>query len=239
MSTSSEPSSPPLTEPMGVLGAALWACRRDLRDALGSLGELGLVLVFFVLVASLFPLTLNPDPALLREIGPGVVWVAALLASLIGLPRLFAQEAAEGTLEQLVLAPAPLMAIVSGKVLAHWIATGLPLVLTTPLLGLQYSLSIDHTLTLTAALLLGTPVLTWIGAITAALTLSSRAANALLGLLVLPLATPVLIFGAGAVASHQAGLGIEAHLSVLGAGLILAWVVGPPLAALAVRIALE
>jgi heme exporter protein B len=223
----------------GVFAAVLWACQRDLQSGLRNPAELGLVLVFFVLVASLFPLTVNPETALLQAIGPGVVWVAALLASLMGLPRLFALEMLEGTLEQLALASAPLPAIITGKVLAHWLLTALPLVVVAPLLGLQYGLDTAAITTLVLGLLLGTPVLAWLGCITSALTLNSRAASALLALLVLPLAVPILIFGAGAVQAQVSGLGSQAHLLLLAAGAIVSQVLGPPLAALAVRIALE
>ncbi len=223
----------------GVSAALHWACRRDLRLAMRSRSELAVIIVFFLLVTSLFPLAVSPDPALLRSIAAGIVWVAALLASLLGLSRLFAADHADGTLEQVVLAPAPLPALVAGKVLAHWLATGMPLVLLSPLAGLQFGLAADSIAVLAASLLLGTPILSWLGAIAAALTLGARGGSSLLALLVLPLAVPVLIFGAGAVESFESGLGFEAHLSLLAAGGILAWVFGPAATALAVRIAHE
>ncbi len=223
----------------GVIGALWWACRRDLRLAMHSRAELAVIVVFFLLVTSLFPLAVSPDPELLRSIAPGIAWVAALLASLLGLSRLFAADHADGTLEQLVLAPVPLPALVAGKVLAHWLATSVPLVLLAPLVGVQFGLAGNAIMVLAASLALGTPILSWLGAITAALTLGARGGAALLALLVLPLAVPVLIFGAGAVESFAAGLGAEAHLSLLGAGLIVAWVAGPGATALAVRIAHE
>jgi heme exporter protein B len=214
-----------LGETVGVLQAVRWACARDLVLALRSRAELALIVVFFVLVISLFP--------------PGIAWVAALLASLLSLPRLFALDHADGTLEQLVLAPAPLAALVAGKVLAHWLTNGLPLVLLAPVAGIQFGMDADAIGTLTLALLLGTPTLSWLGAVGAALTLGTRAGSALLALLVLPLAVPILIFGAGAPESVSVGLGAQAHLSLLGAGLIASWVFGPFAAALAVRIAYE
>ncbi|MFP5413318.1 MAG: heme exporter protein CcmB [Gammaproteobacteria bacterium] len=223
----------------GVVGAVAWACRRDLKLAAQSRAELAVVLLFFLLVASLFPLAVSPDPQLLRAIASGIAWVAALLATLLGLPRLFAADWADGTLEQILLAPAPLPALVAGKVLAHWLATGLPLVLLAPLAGLQFGLPPEAIAVLVASLALGTPILSWLGAVTAALTLGARGGASLLALLVLPLAVPVLIFGAGSVESEMAGLGSGAHLSLLGAGLILAWLFGPFAAALAVRIAHE
>jgi heme exporter protein B len=223
----------------GVWSAFAWACRRDLRLALRSRAELALVLVFFVLVTSMFPLSVNPDPDLLRSIAPGIASVSALLSVLLALPRMFGADHADGTLEQLVVSAAPLPALVAGKALAHWLAGGLPLVLLAPLVGLQFGLPGPAIAVLTASLLLGTPILGWLGAIAAALTLGSRSGAALLALLVLPLAVPVLIFGAGAVDSWSAGLGAQAHLSLLGAGLIIAWVLGPSATALAVRIAFE
>ncbi len=204
-----------------------------------SRAELALIVVFFVLVISLFPLGVSPDPNLLERIAPGIAWVAALLASLLSLPRLFALDHADGTLEQLVLAPAALPALVAGKVLAHWLTNGLPLVLLAPMAGVQFGMQPDAIGVLTLGLLLGTPTLSWLGAIGAALTLGTRAGSALLALLVLPLAVPVLIFGAGAAEAVSSGLGAQAHLSLLGAGLIVGWVFGPLVTAAAVRIAYE
>ena len=224
---------------MPALAALAWACRRDLRLAARARGELALILVFFLLVSSLFPLSLNPDPVLLRVIAPGIAWVSALLATLLGLSRLFAADHADGTLEQMLLAPAPLAALLSGKVLAHWLSTAAPLVLLAPLAGLQFGLDATSIVVLATSLALGTPLLTWLGAIAAALTLGARGGSSLLGLLVLPLAVPVLIFGSGSVEAQAAGLGAQAHLSLLAAGSILASVVGPVAVALAVRIAYE
>ena len=146
-------------ETVGVLQAVRWACARDLLLALRSRAELALIVVFFVLVVSLFPLGVSPEPQLLQRIAPGIAWVAALLASLLSLPRLFALDHADGTLEQLVLAPAPLPALVAGKVLAHWLTNGLPLVLLAPVAGIQFGMETDAIATLTLALLLGTPTL--------------------------------------------------------------------------------
>jgi len=226
-------------EDRGALAVLIWACRRDLKLALRARAELGLILIFFILVASLFPLALDPDPALLRRIGPGVAWVSALLATLLGLARLFALDHADGTLEQMLLSPAPLQALVGGKVLAHWLTSCAPLVLLAPLSGLQFGLDGESIAILAASLALGTPVLAWLGAIAAALTLGTRAGSSLLGLLVLPLAVPVLVFGAGAVEAAAAGLGAGAHLSLLGAAAIFACLGGPFATALAVKIAYE
>jgi heme exporter protein B len=234
-----------LTEPtgseatLGVFAAFAWACRRDVRLAMRSKAELALILIFFLLVTSLFPLSVDPEPALLHAIGPGVAWVAALLALLLGLPHLFAADHADGTLEQIVLAPAPLAASIAGKVFAHWLVSSVPIIVLAPLIGLQFGLGADAIRWLVASLALGTPILCWLGAITAALTLGTRGGGALLALLVLPLAVPVLIFGAGAVQAAEAGLGGGAHLSLLGAGLIASCVLGPAATALAVRIAFE
>ncbi|HPU50038.1 MAG TPA: heme exporter protein CcmB [Burkholderiaceae bacterium] len=227
------------TPVLGALAALAHACGRDLRLAMRSKAELALIVVFFVLVMTLFPLGVSPEPKLLERIAPGIAWVAALLASLLSLPRLFAIDHADGTLEQLVLAPAELPAVVAGKVLAHWMTNGLPLVLLAPLAGLQFGMSPQATITLVAGLALGTPSLSWLGAVCAALTLGTRAGSALLALLVLPLAVPILIFGAGAAEAVASGLEAGAHLSLLGAGLIICWVFGPFATALAVRIAYE
>lgn len=224
---------------MSALQALMWAFRKDFALAARSLSELALVLVFFLLVTSLFPLAISPDKKLLTTIAPGIVWVAALLSNLLALPRLFAQDHADGSLEQSVLARVPLAALVSGKVLAHWVLTGLPIVLMAPLSGLQFGLSAQGIETLMLSLLIGTPILSWLGAIAAALTLGTRAGASLLALLVLPLTVPVLIFGAGAVEAQASGLGSAAQLSLLGAGLIFGCLLGPWLAALAVKIALE
>ena len=212
---------------------------RDLLSALRHRADLMTTLIFFVIVASLFPLGVGSETALLRTMGPGVVWVAALLASMLALARLFAGDYADGTLEQLALAPQPLTLLVMAKVAAHWLVAGLPLVIVAPLLGLQYDLDTDALLVLLASLMLGTPTLSLIGAIGAALTLGVRGGGALLSLLVLPLYVPVLIFGAGAVEASVAGLGAAAHLSLLGALLLAALVFAPWATAVALRIAVE
>ena len=217
-----------------------WALARDLKLALRSRAELGVQVLFYVIVVSLFPLSTSPERNLLATMGPGVLWVAALLASLLSLVRLFASDWADGTLEQIALSPYPLAAIVSGKIAAHWLTTGLPVVLLAPVLGIQYSLDGESILVLMAGLLLGTPILSLLGAIGAALTLGLRSGGgSLLALLILPLYVPVLIFGAGAVDAVRAGLGATANLSLLGAGLLVAIVGAPFAAAAAVRIALD
>ena len=219
--------------------ALRWAVARDVKLALRSRAELGVQLLFYVVVASLFPLATTPERSTLTVIGPGVLWVAALLASLLSLPRLFAADHADGTLEQIALSPYPLVALVGGKIVAHWLTTGLPLVVIAPLVGLQYALDEETLSVLAVALLIGTPILSLLGAIGAALTLGLRSSGSLVALLILPLYVPVLVFGAGAVEAARTGLGASAHLSLLGAGLLIACVGAPFAAAAAVRIALD
>ena len=212
---------------------------RDLLLALRRSSDVGTALLFFVIVASLFPLGVGPEPNLLRAIAPGVIWIAALLASMLSLPRLFAADHADGTLEQLLLGAAPFGAVVAAKVLAHWLVTGLPLAAIAPVIALQYDLPAPLFGVLAVSLLLGTPVLSLIGAIGAALTLGLRGGGALLALLVLPLCVPVLILGAGSVDMAAAGQGAAAHLMLLGALLLAAAALAPWAVAAAVRIALE
>ncbi len=212
---------------------------RDLRLALGRRADIVSALFFFIIVVSLFPLGVGPEPALLRQLAPGVLWVAALLATMLSLPRLFADDHRDGTLEQLALAPQPLGLIVVGKVVAHWLVSGLPLALLAPVLGLQFDLSNDALWVLTGSLLIGTPALSGIGAIGAALTLGVRGGGVLLSLLVLPLYIPVLIFGAGAVDATVTGLGAQAHLSLLAALTLAGVFFAPWPTAAALRIALE
>jgi heme exporter protein B len=226
-------TSPHLADALRAVAA------RDLLSALRHRADLLTTLIFFAIVASLFPLGVGSETALLRLMGPGVVWVAALLASMLALARLFAGDYADGTLEQIALAPHPLTMLVLAKVAAHWLASGLPLVIIAPLLGLQFDLNADALLVLLASLLLGTPTLSLIGAVGAALTLGVRGGGALLSLLVLPLYVPVLIFGAGAVEASAAGLGAAAHLSLLGALLLGALVFAPWATAVSIRIAVE
>ncbi len=223
----------------GALAAVRWAVLRDLKLAFRSRTELGVQLLFYVIVVTLFPLSMAPERTLLAAMGPGVIWVAALLASLLSLPRLFAADHADGTLEQIALSPYPLPALVSGKILAHWLTTGLPVVVLAPLTGVQYGLAGESLTVLVAGLLIGTPILSLLGAIGAALTLGVRGGGGLLALLILPLYVPVLIFGAGAVDAVRAGLSAGANLSLLGAGLAIAIVGAPFAAAAAVRIALD
>ena len=225
--------------PDDVLAGVRWGLTRDLAIAFRSRTELGVTLMFYVIVVTLFPLSIAPERTLLVALAPGVIWVAALLASLLSLSRLFAGDYADGTLEQIAMSPYPLPALVSGKIAAHWLSTGLPVVIVAPLTGLQYGLDAQSLGVLVASLLIGTPILSLVGAIGAGLTLGVRGGGALLALLVLPLQVPVLVFGAGAVDAVQAGFSAGANLSLLGAGLALAVAAAPFAAASAVRIALD
>jgi heme exporter protein B len=212
---------------------------RDVLLAMRRRADVATTLFFFVIVASLFPLGVGPEPKLLRAMAPGILWVAALLASMLSLGRLFAADYADGSLEQLVLAPDPLAVVVIGKVLAHWLVSGLPLVLISPVIALQFDLPGAAIATLLLALLLGTPLLSLIGAIGAALTVGVRGGGVLISLLVLPLYVPVLIFGAGAVDASASGMDAAGHLSILGALLLLGMALAPWATAAALRISLE
>lgn len=213
--------------------------RRDILLAVRRPQDVMTSLFFFIIVVSLFPLGVSPEMEVLRGIGPGVIWVAALLATMLSLGRLFSDDYQDGTLEQLILSPQPLALVVLSKVAAHWLLTGLPLVILTPLLGLLLGLHGEEIQILTLTLLLGTPVLILIGSIGAALTLGVRGGGVLISLLILPLFVPVLIFGTGAVSSMNAGLGVEAHLSLLGAFLVLSLLLTPWASAAALRISME
>jgi heme exporter protein B len=222
------------------MGAAAWAVfRRDVLQAWRRRADWATTFFFFVITASLFPLGVGPEPKQLALMAPGVLWVTALLAAMLSLPRVFAGDFADGALEQLVLAPQPLAVMVLAKVAAHWLLTGLPLALVAPLLGGAFGLDGAARTTLCATLLLGTPVLSLLGAVGAALTLGVRGSGVLLAVLVLPLYVPVLIFGAGAVEAVAAGTGASGHLSLLGAALLLSAALAPWAAAAAVRIAVE
>jgi heme exporter protein B len=213
--------------------------QRDVLLAARRQGEVLTLLGFFLMVTSLFPLGLGADPLFLQRIAPGVIWVCALLATLLGLPRLFASDWADGSLEQMALSAIPLLSLVWGKVLAHWLVCGMPLVLLSPLIGLMFALPDQHLPLLMSSLLLGTPVLSCLGAIGAALTLGVRQGHVLLSVLVLPLCVPVLIFGAGAVVSAQSGLDADGYISLLAALLLLSLTCAPWAASAALKIALE
>jgi heme exporter protein B len=222
-----------------VNGAWMTVLKRDLLLAFRRRSDIATTLFFFVIVSSLFPLGVGSDSAILSTIAPGVLWVAALLAGMVSLARMFSGDYADGSLEQMLLSPQSLSLLVSAKILAHWIVCGLPVVLLAPIIGLQYSLPSDAIGVLVISLLIGTPALSLIGAIGAALTLGVRGSGLLVALLVLPLYIPVLIFGALAVSASQHGMSPQAHLSLLGAISILALVLAPFATAAALRISVE
>jgi heme exporter protein B len=221
------------------VGAFGWALRRDLTLALRRRSDALNVLGFFALACSMFPLAIGPQREWLTRIGPGVIWVAALLATMLALPRLFEHDHADGTLDAMIASGRPLPLLVAGKLVAAWLVTGLPLIVLTPVLAVAFSLPADALPTMLAALLLGTPILLGIGAIAGALTLGLRAGPTLVTLLCLPLYVPVLVFGAGSVEAQAAGLSPLAHLALLGAGMLVAVIAAPPVAAQALRISVE
>ena len=216
--------------------AFLAIVKRDLSVAQRRRAELANPLLFFVIVVSLFPMALGPERQLLQTLAPGIVWVAALLATLLSLDGMFRSDFEDGSLEQMVLSPHPLTILVVGKVFAHWLVTGLPLLCLAPLLGVLVALPGQATTTLLASLALGTPVLSLVGAIGVALTVGLRRGGALLSLLVLPLYVPVLIFGTHAVDAAGAGLAVTGQLYALGALLLLALTLAPIATAAALKI---
>lgn len=222
-----------------IVAGLLSVTRRDLLLARRRRIEALLPLGFFIVAAGLFPIGVGPEPQTLRQIGPGVAWVCALLAAMLSVTQMFASDLQDGSLEQMLLAAPPLVAVVGGKVLAHWLTSGVPLVVASPLIGILFDMSGAAIATLALTLLLGTPILSLLGAVGAALTLGLRSGAALVFLLVLPLTVPALIFGTGAVAAVDAGLPAEAHLSLLGALLILTLLGAPVAAAAALRISLD
>ena len=216
-----------------------WIVARDLTLAWRRRADVLATLFFFVIVVSLFPLGIGPETQLLRSIAPGVVWVAALLASMLSLGRVFANDDQDGTLEQMLLTPQPLYLVVLGKILAQWLVSEVPLVLIAPLIGLQFDLASDTLVILFVSLLIGTPILSLIGSIGAALTLGLRGGGVLIALLILPLYIPVLIFGAGAVDASINGVSSQANLSLLGAFLVVSLVFAPWATSAGLRISLE
>ena len=213
--------------------------RRELQLALRQAGDSAVIVMFFVLATILFPLGVGPEPNILARIAPGVVWVTALLAAMLSLERLFQADYEDGSLEQLALAPLPLEATVLAKALAHWLTTGLPLIVVAPLLGVMLNMGADGYLTLIGAMALGTPAISLIGTVGAALTLGARRGGVLLSLLVLPLVVPVLIFGAGAVEAALGGQAVQPHLAMLGGIMLGALALCPWASAAALRLALE
>ncbi|MBE7419006.1 MAG: heme exporter protein CcmB [Ideonella sp.] len=212
---------------------------RDLRLALRRRVEALLPVVFFIVAVSLFPLGVGPEPQTLRTIAAGVVWVCALLASMLSVASLYATDHLDGSLEQMLLSGQPATLIAAAKAAAHWTITGAPLVVAAPLIGLLLDMSAASLAVLVASLLLGTPILSLLGGLGAALTLGLRSAGVLLILLILPLSIPALIFGAGAVGAADSGIATSGHFSLLGALLIVTALLAPPTTAIALRIALE
>jgi heme exporter protein B len=213
---------------------------RDITLAMRRRTDVLTTLFFFIIVVSLFPLGVGSERALLQELGPGVVWVAALLASMLALERLFAADFDDGTLEQMLLTAQPLSLLVLAKVVAHWLLTGLPLVIIGPLVAMQYALEEQAMWTMMASLLVGTPVLSLIGAIGAALTLGLRGGGILLSLLILPLYIPVLVYGSGAVTVSMIQVADTVpYFYLLGAFLLVALVFAPLASAAALRISME
>ena len=209
--------------------------RRELRLALRQGGVSLLVVMFFVLVVVLFPLGAGPEPGILSRIGAGIIWVSALLAAMLSMDRLYQSDFEDGSLELLVLSPAPLEIIVLAKAAAHWLTTGLPLIVASPLLGLLLNLEAEGMAVMLVSLTLGTPALSLVGAIAAALVLGARRGGVLISLLILPLFVPILIFGVGAVDAALLELTYRPQLMVLGALLLLAAALSPWAAAAAVR----
>ena len=209
---------------------------RDLRLAVRDGGALGTALGFNLIVVALLPLGLGPDLNLLSHIAPGVLWIALLLSALLSLPRLFEADHEDGTLEVLATGALPLELVVVAKCLAHWISTGLPLILLAPVLGLLLNLDLAALPILMTTLLLGTPAVSFLGSIGAALTLASRRGGLLIALLVLPLYVPTLIFGVSTISAAVLATGsVTAPLLVLAAVSLVAMVIGPVAAAAAIR----
>ena len=210
--------------------------RRDVRLASRRPTEALMPVVFFVVAASLFPLGVGPEPETLRQIAPGIVWVCALLSAMLSLNTLYASDYSDGSLEQMLISGTPALALAAAKSCAHWLMTGLPLILVSPVLGLLFDLPSAQIALLSFSLLLGTPTLSLLGGLGAALTLGLRSAALLILLIVLPLSIPVLIFGAGAVATAAVGLAPDGHLYLLGALLLLSALGAPLATAAALRI---
>lgn len=218
---------------------ALAILARDLRLALRQGSDVGLVVGFFVLAAVLFPFGVGPEPQLLARIAVGIVWVTALLAAMLSLDRLFQADYDDGTLDLIAAAPVSPALVALAKATAHWLTTGLPLIVISPVLGLMLNLDPAALPVLLASMALGTPTLSLVGTIGAALTLGARRGGALVSLLVLPLVLPVLIFGVGAVEAELTGLGARPHLMILAALMAGSLSLAPAAASLAIRQALD
>lgn len=229
-----------LVSPSPRLGSALLAVfRRDLVLAFRHRGELFNPILFFFLVSSLIPLGVSSEPSVLAKLAPGIIWVMALLATLLSMDSLFRSDFDDGTLEQLVISPHPLYLLVLGKVAVHWLVTGLPLAVLSPLLAASFSLPGDGYWPLFLSLLVGTISLSLIGAIGAALTVSLRKGGILISLIIIPFYAPVLIYGTLAVTNAMIGLPFRAHIAILGALLALALCLAPLAIASALRISVN
>jgi heme exporter protein B len=222
-----------------LANALHWVVKRDLLQVQRHKSDAVQPLLFFIMVTSLFPLGIGPEPNMLRTIAPGILWVAALLATLLSLEAMFRSDFEDGSLEQLILSPYPLPLLVLAKTGAHWLATGLPMLLFAPLLGLQFGLSGQVLTILMLSLLLGSPALSLVGAVGMALTVGLRRGGVLLALLLIPLYVPILIFASGAVAATAQGLPASAQLYMLAALLMLALTLTPFATAAALRIRLS
>jgi heme exporter protein B len=229
----------PVGKHIGTLAVLYQILARDIKVALRRQSDVTAVFFFFIIAASLFPLGSGSDPKLLSAMAPSVLWVTALLSCMLSLPRIFASDHADGTLEQLLLSNQPTVLIVLMKTFAHWLLSGLPLVLVAPLIGLQFNLTADQLQVLALSLLMGTLALSLIGSIGAALTLGIRGTGVLIAILVLPLYIPVLVFGAGAVNAVSVGMSPNGALSLLGGVLALSLVFAPLASSAALKIALE
>ena len=213
--------------------------KRDLLLAFRHRGELANPLLFFFMIVTLFPLGVSPEVVLLRKIAPGVIWIAALLAALFSLESLFRSDFADGALEQMLMSPQPLSVLVLAKVLAHWLVSGLPMLLLAPLLGLLLAMPEPAILALELTLAIGTPLLSLIGAIGVALTVGLRRGGVLLTLLIMPLYIPVLIFATNAVTAAAAGMPIAGQIYFLASLLVLALTLAPLAIAAALRISVS
>ncbi|UDL06707.1 heme exporter protein CcmB [Marinobacter sp. CA1] len=237
--TARQPGVTLVTAQVGAASAMWTVVRRDLKSSFRQRQDLLNPLLFFFMVVTLFPLGVSPEVSFLQRSGSGILWVAALLATLLSLDHLFRHDFDDGTLEQMVLQPQPLFLLVLAKTLAHWLVTGLPLILLAPVLGIMLHLEGNSIAVLCLTLLIGTPVLSLIGAIGAALTLGLRAGGVLLSLLIIPLYIPVLIFGTGTVAAAADGTPVGGYLALMAAFLVLAITLAPFAAAAALRISLS
>ena len=220
-------------------GVLLHILKRDLRLAFRRWSEMATPLIFFVIIASLFPLAASPDEAQLRSTGAAVIWMSALLSSLLALDGLFRADSEDGSMEQLILGPAPLGLVVLAKIVAHWAVSGVPLLVLAPLVAMSFYLPLTALPELVAALALATPTLSVLAAIGAALTVSLRTGGTIVGLLILPLTGPVLVFGTRATELAALGEPVAGPLYLLASLAALAISLGPLITAAAVRTALE